>query len=303
MTDPAQSALVDARRIAQLFEEQLAVLAKQIEESGRARKHLADRLNQAARRLRSYENATQWRKVLIEATRDFCDRAALFALNGPVLHLEAARGIDTSTPLADVLLSSAPAFAAAVESKDVIVAQRIRGELSETIAALLGEAPDSRFSLFPIATQDRVTAILYADSAGGSVDRGALELLAGIAELVLESRAPAAAREAGLVTISPPSQPAVSPTDQGLQLRAQRFARVQVARMRLHQSHAVEKGRANHDLYTSLKESIDSGRDAFRNDFLTASPKMVDYLHLEILRTLAKDDRELLGPEYPGPMV
>ena len=30
---------------------------------------------------------------------------------------------------------------------------------------------------------------------------------------------------------------------------------------------------------------------------------MVDYLHLELMRTLANDDADLLGKEYPGPMV
>jgi hypothetical protein len=30
---------------------------------------------------------------------------------------------------------------------------------------------------------------------------------------------------------------------------------------------------------------------------------MVDYLHLELIRTLANDDAELLGKDYPGPMV
>jgi hypothetical protein len=30
---------------------------------------------------------------------------------------------------------------------------------------------------------------------------------------------------------------------------------------------------------------------------------MVDYLHLEILRSLARDDDRLLGQSYPGPMV
>jgi hypothetical protein len=29
----------------------------------------------------------------------------------------------------------------------------------------------------------------------------------------------------------------------------------------------------------------------------------VDYLHLELVRTLANDDVELLGQDYPGPMV
>jgi hypothetical protein len=30
---------------------------------------------------------------------------------------------------------------------------------------------------------------------------------------------------------------------------------------------------------------------------------MVDYLHLELVRTLANDDAEVLGPNYPGAMV
>jgi hypothetical protein len=30
---------------------------------------------------------------------------------------------------------------------------------------------------------------------------------------------------------------------------------------------------------------------------------MLDYLHLEMVRTLAQDDAELLGAEYPGPLV
>jgi hypothetical protein len=304
MTEAPQSALVDARKTARLFEEQLAVLATQIEESGRARRHLADRLNQAARRLRSFESPKRWSKALVDATQDFCDRAALFVLNGRVLQLEEVRGIEPSAPLATVPLASAPAFDAAVDSHDVIVALRVKGELSEPIAALLGESPETRFSLFPIAAGERVAAVLYADSAEGSVDRSALELLAVIAGLVLENRAAATVQPEGLVAISPvTSRPGLGQVVLGSHLRAQRFARVQVAQMRLYQAQAVKKGRANRDLYTSLKQNIDCDRATFRNRFLTASPKMVDYLHLEILRTLANDDRELLGPEYPGPMV
>jgi len=76
-----------------------------------------------------------------------------------------------------------------------------------------------------------------------------------------------------------------------------------VAGIRLYQSESVKNGRAAHDLYTSLKTEIDSARDAFRSEFLNASDSMVDYLHLELVRTLANDDVELLGPEYPGAMV
>ena len=76
-----------------------------------------------------------------------------------------------------------------------------------------------------------------------------------------------------------------------------------MAEIRLYQSEKVKNGRAAHDLYTSLKEEIDSAREAFRREFLNASDSMVDYLHLELVRTLANDDAEVLGRDYPGPMV
>jgi hypothetical protein len=90
---------------------------------------------------------------------------------------------------------------------------------------------------------------------------------------------------------------------QELHLRAQRFARVQVAEMRLYKAQAVKNGRLNADLYSCLKHEIDTGREAFRRDFLSASPSMADYFHLELVQTLANDDAALLGKEYPGPMV
>jgi len=36
---------------------------------------------------------------------------------------------------------------------------------------------------------------------------------------------------------------------------------------------------------------------------MNVSPTMVDYLHLEMVRSLADDDPNNLGPEYPGPLV
>jgi len=65
----------------------------------------------------------------------------------------------------------------------------------------------------------------------------------------------------------------------------------------------VKNGRTTHDLYTSLKEEIDAAREVFRREFLNASDSMVDYLHLDLVRTLANDDAEVLGKDYPGPMV
>ena len=318
----------------------------------RARRDISGRLSQAARRLRSFDNESQWSRAVVDATEGFCRRAAVFVVNGPALRLQAARGvsseisaqaagrgIERATDSADfpapresvaresqiridnTPLDSAPAFAGAVHSRDTIVALRSRGELSEPIANLLGEASDKRFYLLPIQARERIAAILYADSdtePDASVDLGALELLATFASAVLEGQTPAPDRSR-LVSISAATaaeaateaSPAASKLtwsslnkeEQELHLRAQRFARVQAASMRLYRSGAVKQGRRNRDLYGALREDIDRARNDFRREFLSASPTMVDYVHVELLRTMANDDAELLGPEYPGPMA
>ena len=86
-------------------------------------------------------------------------------------------------------------------------------------------------------------------------------------------------------------------------LRAQRFARVQVAEMRLYRPQDVASGRARRDIYGALRETVDLAREAYRSQFLSALPGMTDYLHEELLHTLANDDATLLGPLYPGPLA
>jgi hypothetical protein len=94
----------------------------------------------------------------------------------------------------------------------------------------------------------------------------------------------------------------LSRDEQQKHLAAQRFARVQVAEMRLAQAEALQSGRGRKDLYGALKQPIDTARENFRERFMVASPTMVDYLHLEMMRSLANDDLSLLGPNYPGPL-
>jgi hypothetical protein len=108
------------------------------------------------------------------------------------------------------------------------------------------------------------------------------------------------ARPAGLRL---PAWPQLSKEEQDFHIKAQRFARVRVAEMRLYQSEAVKEGRAAANLYTRLKGEIDAGREAFRTEFMDRCPSMVDYFHLELVRTLANEDETLLGSDYPGPLV
>jgi hypothetical protein len=255
------------------------------------------RLNRSVRRLRSFESQEQWSNLLVEAAQDFSDRAAVFSIEGGYLHLEAARN-GASVSMEDVPLDSAPAFRAVVDTRDTLVAMRTRGEMSRAIAEFLGESPDGRFYLFPVAVRERVAAVLYADGAPGNVQRDALELLAAAAGAVLENRPPAAAN--GLINIV---KNGASAEEHDLHRNAQRFARLQVAEIRLYKSDDVKAGRTARNLYTSLKPEIDSAREVFRRDFLKLPGTMVDYLHIELVHRLANDEVALLGPDYPGPLV
>jgi hypothetical protein len=109
----------------------------------------------------------------------------------------------------------------------------------------------------------------------------------------------------GLVNIAPADDTweNLPAREQALHLRAQRFARVRVAEWRLHDGAAVRTGRERSDLYGALGPQIEEARDHFRREFLEPCPSMVDYLHREMVHTLAKDDAQLLGKDYPGPLL
>ena len=310
MHDPTRAFSADTRTVARdqierIFEERLKALSAGVvqavaESLAGARRELTSKLNQSARRMRVSETEEQWGKVIVEATQGFSDRAALFLLRDLSLHLVAARNISNPAPVTATPLDSAPAFRSAAQSNDTVVALRTKSEMSETIARWAGEDMTRKFYLIPISSKSQAVALLYADAIDHNVETNALELLATVAGAVLETRGFGSDAPASLVQIAT-LRP--SPEEQDLRLRAQRFARKQVAEIRLYKSENVKNGRAGRNLYTSLKEEIDSAREAFRRDFLSTSGAMVDYLHLELVRTLANDDVQLLGPDYPGPLL
>jgi hypothetical protein len=102
---------------------------------------------------------------------------------------------------------------------------------------------------------------------------------------------------------SSPKWDELSPAEQKAHLHAQRIARVRVAEIRLYHADALREGVFAGNIYGSLREQIEKARTEFLQNCLAQSPTMVDYLHLEILRSLAHDDERLLGSDYPGPMV
>lgn len=276
-----------------------------------ARRELTHELNQLLRRFRQYQTEGEWAGTLLDAAAHFAKQGAVFALKDGILQLRGqtnlAVGEDLSIPV-----STAAAFASAIESKDPVIALRTPGEVSEALSA---ENAGERAHILPVTNGERVAGLLFA-AGGDEIDGQALELIAGMASMVLERRSNTSlhaqiaaapmrgeegskdrARAAGL-----PSWAALGEEQRALHVRAQRFSRVSVAQMQLSRPEACRAGREQGNLYVFLKKEIDKARETYRKQFMTI-PSMVDYLHLELVHTAAAGDEETLGADYPGALA
>jgi len=276
------------------------------EARNRARQEFADQLNQGARRIRQSVDLPDLTSTLLDAAAWFANGVAIFLVTGQVARGERMRGVPDDRARAfrglEIPFASATALAEAAESGDPVATVTAPSEVSTELGVFAGHGEDGRAFIYPLMVRGRALALLYA---WGTVEGSALELLTQLAAAVW-TVLPA---PADLVNIAPSaSAPTtawdkLSPEEQQWHLRAQRFARVQVAEMRLFETDAVQSGRMQRNLYEALRERIDKARDSFRKSFFVSCPSMVDYLHLELVKTLAQDDPDALGKDYPGPMV
>ena len=300
-----------------MLEGQLSQLSSEVERlfdeaRGRARRELADQLNQSVRRIRHSPTLDELTATLLDAAMAFAAGAAIFRIADQAAHGDKIRGVAAEEAAAftalEIPLSAAPALGGAAETRDPVIAVTTAAEVSARLISLASHPPDGRACIYPLVVKDRVPALLYC---WGAAQTAALEMLAQVAAAVwgsLEEPEPPKVETPQLVKIEAAPAPAsaweaLSPEDQAIHLRAQRFARVQIAEMRLHDGAAVQSGRTERDLYGALRSRIDAARTAFQQKFFGQSSNMVDYIHVELVRTLAHDDADLLGKDYPGPLV
>jgi hypothetical protein len=279
-------------------------------------------LNQLVRRLRQYQTETEWVASILSGAAKFAPQFALFSLQDGQLRLRGQQNLHLSNDFSFPLASVA-AFKSAAESKDPVIALRSPGEVG---AALSTQGPQDRAHLFPITNGSRVSAILFAPDTGES-DTQALELIAGLGSLVLERQANSSLHAQIAPAPRPEPHPATAPEpvapnngrteartsalpawadldeqQRTLHIRAQRFSRVTIAEMQLFRPEACRAGREQANLYIFLKAELDKARDTYRKQFMTV-PSMVDYLHLELVNTVAEGDEHKLGADYPGQLV
>jgi hypothetical protein len=284
-------------------------------------------LSQIARRLDQAEDMAAWTAALLDGALAVAPRAFLFSVLSGELVYEGSRAPAGETfPDLEGLrlpLDSAPGFRGVVESLDTVISLANEGEISATLAIALALEDSDRLALLPIVTERagksrRVAAVLAVPGHQTPADVPALELLACLAGLSLDVRqsaqkAATTVPAGQLLGIAPTAEAAppvhvvvdvarLTKDEQELHARAQRFARVRVAEMRLYRAQAVKEGRENGNLFLALQKEIESAREQYRQDFFS-SPAMIDYLHAELVRTLANDDASMLGPDYPGPLA
>jgi hypothetical protein len=271
---------------------------------------LAEHLNQSVRRLRQAADFPEIAIILCDASVPFANVCAVFHVSESTIGGERLRGAtgDALARFRDIQFdgAEAAAFAGAIESREPVVALCSGAEVSAAVVEAFGHAPGDKAYLFPLTVDRTTVGMLYC---AGGVESAALELLAQATAAVLEAAQRPGQGDGFSRSLAPdlvhiqtraPDWDQLSTADRSLHLRAQSFARVKVAEMRLYRPDAVKAGRAQGDLYAALQDSIDEGREAFRQTFITANPTMVDYFHLELVRTLANDNPEWLGGKYPG---
>jgi hypothetical protein len=278
-----------------------------------ARLQTAHELNQYVRRLRQYRTEGEWIASILSGAGKFGGQFALFLLQDGHLRLCGQQNLDLPDDFS-FPLASAAAFTTAVESKDAVIALRLPGEVGGTLSA---QGQQDRAHLFPITNGSRVPAILFATEAGNT-DIHALELIANLGSLVLERQsnsslhaqiAPTVRQEPTVpngkikgVSSALPAWADLDERQRALHIRAQRFSRVTVAEMQLFRPEACRAGRKQANLYIFLKSELDRARETYRKQFMTI-PSMVDYLHLELVHTVADGDELKLGADYPGQLV
>ena len=312
--------------VQQLLQDRVSQLSAEVETlfqqtRERSRREFADQLNQAVRRMRLSPDADELLATLADSAAAFAGGAAVFRVADEAVRGERIRGVAEEAAekfrALEIPLISAAALRGAVESRDPVTTITSASEVSAELIAIAGHSPDGRALVLPLVVKDAVPALVYVWS---EAQASAIELLSQVAAAVWHTMEPAAPPEPAiephqpdLVQIAAPSAAPATKTapawellpaeEQQAHLRAQRFARVHVAEMRLFEADAVQAGRARRSLYDALRQPIDAARERFRQSFFASCPSMVDYLHLEMVRTLANDDPEVLGNDYPGPMV
>jgi hypothetical protein len=95
-----------------------------------------------------------------------------------------------------------------------------------------------------------------------------------------------------------PPVSSISPEDQDVHRKAQRFARLLIDEIKLYNQAKVAEGRKNKDLFDRLKETIEKSRATYQKRYGNTVAASGNYFKNEIIRSLAEDDLSIMGANF-----
>jgi len=298
-------------------------------------------VNRAVSRVLQPTGQSEIMAAVLQSAAGFAGRCALFVRRGDGFAFWRGEGFpaEAASQLKSLSASASRSgvFKEAAENLLSISATRTSEALPEAMVAALSGAADDDLFVFPIVVQGRAVAALYADSGAtaGSVEASALEILARVTGLSLETAPGRAAASAAHPVVAPeePAVPAAAPepepaapppppepvaavpaippppdldslpdAERDSHKKAYRSARVAVQDLLAYPQNQskIAEGRKTKTLYRQLKEEIDKNRETYQKKYGQTAARSFDYLHFELVTKLAQNDPELLGNDYPG---
>ncbi len=270
---------------------------------------------------------------LLEGAGKFSQRSALFVIKGGNAIGWRGRGFDDNDAIKSVSFDPTSGLAGRAYS-DRQPVQAAAAEFAPEFTATFGEpVTGTNAIVLPLVLRDKVAALVYAD---GAMDPSALECLTRGASLWLEIVAarkagtsvaageaepertdtekmaamsesapafsspepprPVAAPVATAAAVAAPGE--ISASDEEVHKKAKRFAKLLVDEIKLYNQQKVADGRANHDLYSRLKDDIDKSRTSYQKRYGQTAAGPSDYFTEELVRVLCDGDPALLGSGY-----
>src|SRR5690242_12610485 len=114
---------------------------------------------------------------------------------------------------------------------------------------------------------------------------------------VAEVAAPVAQAAAAAAAAAIPG-PQMSPEEQEVHKKAQRFAKLLVDEIKLYNQAKVTEGRKQKDLYDRLKDDIEKSRAIYKKRYAGTAAESSDYFREALVRILADNDSSLLGASF-----
>ncbi len=145
----------------------------------------------------------------------------------------------------------------------------------------------------------------FASHSPGHAKAAAASASAPVASAAVEAPAlaeplPIGSAQSESTPDAAPEAPAssISPADQDVHKKAQRFARLLVDEVKLYNQAKVAEGRKNKDLYDRLKDAIEKSRSTYQKRYGNTVAASGNYFQNEIVRSLAEDDLSIMGANF-----